>query len=408
MRALAYVMGFVLMLGGLVPAHARPPAPVEVQKLERRTVARGHKFVGTIRPSRRSRVSVEVAGFVLTRPVKLGQRVATDTVVATLRTDVVDKQIAVAEARIAQEIAALRELQNGFRVEEKREAEAAVERASATVELARWKVTSAQRLFDDGRKITEDALRDAKLALVVAQRLLDQAKARHDLLQAGPRDEAIAQACARVAVAKAELDRWTLVKTQHVAKAPFTGYVVAEHTEVGEWVSEGDPVVELVDLDAVDVVVPVLEDFVGALKVGQEITVIVPSLGDRPFEGKIVGIVPEAKERARTMPVRVRLKNVIEDGAPLLKSGMFATVTLAVGAPHEALMAPKDALKLGGARPEIFVVDPKTRRASPIQVGLGVADGAWIEVRGPLEAGQIVVTKGNERLQPGAVVALPE
>ncbi len=39
---------------------------------------------------------------------------------------------------------------------------------------------------------------------------------------------------------------------------------------------------------------------------------------------------------------------------------------------------------------------------TPVQPGAGV--GAWIVVEGPLQAGSLVVTRGNERLMPGQEV----
>ena len=401
----------VLMI--CVPAAARgggPPRakPVRAVALETRKVGTGRTFVGTVEPSRRSRVSVETDGFVLKRPVRIGQRVKETAIVAELKSDLIDKQLDVADARVRQAQRAVDVLKNGFRDEDKREAASAVERAKATLKLANWKEETAQRLYDDGRKVTEEELRNAKVAVLVADRLLEAARARNDKLQAGQRPDEIAEAKARVAVEKAEVARLTFLKTQYVARAPFTGYVVAERTEAGEWIRRGDPVVELVDLDHVDVVVPVLEDFIRGVRVDQPQTVVVPSLGDRLFEGTVHSIVPEAAARTRTLPVRIRVENVIQDGRPLLKAGMYARVILPVGEERQALMAPKDALKLGGPRPEVFVVDPESKKALPIAVTLGVVDGGWIEVRGPLKAGQLVVTKGNERLFPGDVVTVQE
>jgi hypothetical protein len=89
---------------------------------------------------------------------------------------------------------------------------------------------------------------------------------------------------------------------------------------------------------------------------------------------------------------------------------MLARLTLAVAPPKRALLVPKDALVLGGPAPVVYVVaaDPRTQQmvAAPVSVQLGVADGAEIQVRGNLQAGQKVVVRGNERLMPGASVSV--
>jgi hypothetical protein len=103
------------------------------------------------------------------------------------------------------------------------------------------------------------------------------------------------------------------------------------------------------------------------------------------------------------------LPNRETNGSPAIKAGMFARVSLPVGGRREALLAPKDALVLGGPTPAVYVVVPSPQdpeqsivRLTPVQVG--AASGNSIEVRGELSAGDRVVIEGNERLQPGQPV----
>jgi len=39
-------------------------------------------------------------------------------------------------------------------------------------------------------------------------------------------------------------------------------------------------------------------------------------------------------------------------------------------------------------------------------VTTGIGEGDWIEVRGPIQAGDKVVVRGNERLRPGQEVSV--
>jgi multidrug efflux pump subunit AcrA (membrane-fusion protein) len=83
---------------------------------------------------------------------------------------------------------------------------------------------------------------------------------------------------------------------------------------------------------------------------------------------------------------------------------MLALVTLPVGPTDLLTMVPKDALVLGTEEQVVWVVEPDDDdaptqgTASRVPVGLGVSYDGWIEVRGPLEPGQLVVIEGNERL----------
>ena len=78
------------------------------------------------------------------------------------------------------------------------------------------------------------------------------------------------QARAGVDAQQAEVQRLQEQFDRHTMFAPFDGYVSAEHTEVGQWVMQGDPVAEIVELNEVDVEIAVVEDFVANLNTSVE------------------------------------------------------------------------------------------------------------------------------------------
>lgn len=71
-------------------------------------------------------------------------------------------------------------------------------------------------------------------------------------------------------------------------------------------------------------------------------------------------------------------------------------VYVVVPAPPAAAGAPGAAT---GAPPAGEVV-------KPVPVELGIAAGAWLQVKAELQAGDRVVVLGNERLRPGAPVSI--
>jgi multidrug efflux pump subunit AcrA (membrane-fusion protein) len=395
----------VALLG--VPAYAEDRAsPVEVAPVEEREVAAPRTFVGSVVPSRFSLVGSEVEGHVLEYFAEEGRRVEVGAELARLRTDVIEARLAAARAELEIRRHELTELENGSRPEEINQSRARVEEVEAQVEIRKWKLEAAQRLFDQDT-ISEDELRDARSALRVAEHLLNALRAALALVEEGPRPERIAQARARVDVQAAEVRRLEDEEGKHVIRAPFAGWIVAERTEVGQWLDRGGAVVEIAALDEVDVLVHVLEDYVGVLRPGLEVTVSFGALPDLPLElttGTIDAIVPRADARSRTFPVRIRLANRRDGDFVLLKAGMFARATLPVGKPVEALLVPKDALVLGGPSPIVYVVDPVSSEVRPVPVELGSAYEGMVQVTGALEVGQQVVTKGNERLRPGQKV----
>ncbi|MCG8587630.1 MAG: efflux RND transporter periplasmic adaptor subunit, partial [Pirellulales bacterium] len=246
-------------------------------------------------------------------------------------------------------------------------------------------------------------------AHVAAEQKLLENKAAYELAKAGPRVEKIRQAEARVDAQKEEIRRIKDLIAKYTPRAPFDGHVVAEHTEVGAWITSGDPIAEVVELSQVEVEVFVPESDIAHVRRGDEATLLLGAIREEVFVGKVVRIVPQADVQSRSFPVLIRLQNSFDDGVPKLKSGMLVKVTLQVGRKIKGTLVPKDALVLGGRSPMIFVVTPgdgdkAPATARPVPVQLGAADGTLIEVRGDVTPGQRVVVQGNERLRPGQPV----
>lgn len=382
------------------PAEGQPVVLGEVVK---KKLKKGRSFVGTVEPVRSGEVDVEASGFVEKLLVDEGDKVDLGDEIAHLKTTTLEIRLQAARAQLKLREQALLELENGSREEDKLRARALVREARSDESTAAWKLEAVKKLRKDNQ-ISEEELRDAQRALATATARREALEAALALVEAGPRKERIAQASAAVAVQAAEVAKLEDEKTRHVVRAPFTGFVVKKHTEVGAWLDTGEAVVDLVGLDEVDVVVPVLEDAVAHLERGMVVNVTIDALPEPHVQGTIHRIVPVADRRARTIPVKVRVQNVVNGKDVLIKAGMFARCALAVGMERDAMLVPKDAVVLGGRSPVVYVYDDEKRSAAPVPVTLGVAEGDLIEVEGPLEVGAKVVIRGNERIFPGSTL----
>ena len=86
--------------------------------------------------------------------------------------------------------------------------------------------------------------------------------------KAPPRPERIAQARALVRSHEEEIRRLQDLLGKHTIRAPFQGYVVRKHTEVGAWIRQGEPLAEVVELDPVEIEISVPETHIASLEVG--------------------------------------------------------------------------------------------------------------------------------------------
>ncbi|MER3415431.1 MAG: efflux RND transporter periplasmic adaptor subunit [Gemmataceae bacterium] len=375
---------------------------VYVEPVLEREVRAGRTLVGTVTPLRQALVGSAVAGRVQEYLAEEGKRVRRGDVLARLQTGVVAAEVELARAQLKLRQSELEELLNGSRKEEVQQARAHMENMKALMQYRQNRLERARA----ARLGTSPEELDEALSLAQqAEAAYREAHAAWRLIEEGPRRERIDQARARAQAQAAELQRLEEIMARFTLVAPFDGYVIAEHAEVGKWLNPGDPVAEVAALDEVDVEVPVPEDDVVRLKISDTARVEIPALG-ASWSGRIVSIVPQAHVRSRTFPVKVRLANRLEQEAPVIKGGMFARVTFSTGNRHKALLVHKDAIVYGGSAPVVYVIEQEGDRTivRAVVVELGVAEGDYIEVHGAVRPGQEVVVQGNERLTPGQPV----
>ncbi|MEM8733484.1 MAG: efflux RND transporter periplasmic adaptor subunit, partial [Planctomycetota bacterium] len=387
-----------------------PPPPVVVEPVIEASVRSGYRVVGTVSPVRTTTIGSGVPGRILQMRVKEGQRVQEGDPIAILRTETLEIELRAAEAELELYSQELAEFRNGSRPEEIQEAEALAKGAEAVWEGAKSQLRRQQSLAA-ARASTPADLESAQERAAFAAANHRAAQATLNRLRAGPRAEQIAQKQAQVEL---QTQKIRLIKdriTKHTIRAPFQGFVSNRFTEVGAWISSGDPIIKLIELDEVEIRLPVTAEYIGNLSLGDSVRVEFSQIENEVLTGILDRVVPNAEAGARTYPVFVRLRNEFSNGVPMLLGGMLARVDLPAGTPQQLPLVPKDALVLSQGQSSVFVVDPD--KAEPnegtvreIPVRLGVASGRRIQIHAPVKQDQLVVVVGNERLQPGQRVSI--
>jgi RND family efflux transporter MFP subunit len=402
---MALVAGFALAVWPLRACAQLGPAQVAVSLVVEREIEVGQTFVGTVMPLRKAIIGSAVDGRVIEFPKNAGDRVEQGEVLAKLLTKTIELELAKEQAELKLRQEQLRELKNGVRPEELKQAEARMLGAEATMRHRQTRRSRVEGMFANNRAVSEDE-RDAAISeAIAAEQAYIDARQAYELARAGARIEQIAQAQAQVEMQQAIADRLQDQLEKYTIVSRFAGYVTAEHTEVGEWVKSGDPVAEIVALDEVEITAQLVEQYVPYTRVGMSVDVEIPAIPNRRFAGVVTGIVPQADVQARTFPVLVHVRNErTDDKQPLLKAGMYARVALPTGRKEQAMLVPKDALVLGGQRPTVYALATaalgQPAKARPVPVEMGAAVGNLMQVRGGLSAGEFVVVQGNERMNP--------
>ena len=213
-------------------------------------------------------------------------------------------------------------------------------------------------------------------------------------------DEAVAQS----EMTRQELEQARVARqqTEHliarsVVAAPFGGQVVERFRQAGEYVQEGGELVRLVD--TTHMVASVQAPITVAPFLTAGATVTVTDRDGRTFSAPVRAIIGVADARSRLMEVRVTLP------AGAWPIGAAVQAELPSGRPENVLAVPRDALIL--RRDVAFVYRVNSEDAvERVPVERGSSDGEYIAVKGDLRAGDRVVVRGGETLQPGQRVAV--
>lgn len=375
------------------------PAPVVVAAVETRALDLTVTLVGTVQPLTRSTIASEAEGLVVAFPVEEGQAVSQGQLIAQLRRVPVEIDLQASKAALEQARQELLELERGSRSEEIEEARASWQRAEAERTNAEREAKRRKDLYER-QVIAIEQYQVATTAETAASERVAETRAVYERVKTGPRQERIDRAKAQVEARQAAVALLEDRLARTAIAAPFHGVVVKEHTEVGQWLSKGDAVVELLDLSAVEVTVPVPERYIAQIRRGDTAPLVLDALPGRQFAGSVSRVIPQADAESRTFPVKVKVAN----SQGLIKSGMFARVTFPVLKGQKALVVPKDALVSRGPVELLFVIsDGKVHQ---VAVKRGYSTEGWVAVEGPLEEGQQVVVRGNERLRDGMPVTI--
>lgn len=200
-----------------------------------------------------------------------------------------------------------------------------------------------------------------------------------------------------IQAAAVELARAKLAKTR--IHAPFAGIVGIRSVSVGDYVKEGQDLVNLEDIATLKVDFRLPESYLGRLQPGLKLEVISDTLPGLSFDAVLDAVDPLVDPNGRAVVCRALLPN----NQGKLRPGMFARVRLVFGTREDALMIPEQAVVTGN-KTTVFVVNEG--KVSEVPVRLGVRRDARVEVLEGLQVGDVIVTAGQLKLRHGMPVRM--
>ncbi len=199
--------------------------------------------------------------------------------------------------------------------------------------------------------------------------------------------QAVDDAEAKLAIAKAGMERTNaLIDLAHI-KAPFAGIITDRRVDPGAFAAAGgETLLQITDTSTLRLQVPVIETETSFLKNGLQVEAGVDALNGATIKGTVSRITGALDPSTRTMLIEADFKN--EDGK--LRPGMFATARIAVEQHDNTTIIPLAGLVK--EKTNSFVFKHVDGKAVKTAVKPGFNDGVNVEV---------------PELKPGDVILLP-
>ena len=341
------------------PAFTQGAASVEVDPVVLQTLNQSVPVIGRVVSLKEAKVPAAVMGRVEKVLVEEGDQVKKGQILASIDTERYKWLANIASANVN---AAKAELKS-----------AKAETKINLVELERMNSLKNSSAFNASKY---DKLQNQNIALLAKEEIVE-AK-----LNSAIQEENIA---------KQNLSRATVT-------APFNGIIELKMVELGEAVGLGFPMFQLISDTSVEIQADVPSNRARILKENNEIQI--STTDNIKFISKVRAL--GVRENSNTRTIKIHLSYENSETNRKLFVGENVNISVPLGPGQEALTVHKDAILKREGMSLVYVVKEDSAQIKPVKLGDGVGE-RFIVLSG-IEAGDLVVTKGNERLRPGQKV----
>ena len=206
--------------------------------------------------------------------------------------------------------------------------------------------------------------------------------------------------------AEAQVARAEAVVEQRQVIAPFGGTIGLLRVDIGQYVQPGTIIATLQDLQTMRVDFTLPEQNLPDLAIGQALS-LRGDEGQQVFQGQISGIDPRVDPSSRLVAIR----GTVDTGGGRLTPGQFVRLNIDLPEETGVIALPQTAVQSSLYGDFVYVVRPAGEDADALVarqvfVTPGRRSDGRIEIRDGIEAGDIVVVSGQNRLTNGAPVTL--
>jgi HlyD family secretion protein len=282
-------------------------------------------------------VSAKVSGEIIQILKDEGTQVIKGDTVLIIDPETLELKLAEANATREYAEAQYNLLLKGSRKEDVNQAEENLNQAQISLELAEKDKERMVNLYKS-KSITKKQYDDAVANYQIALARFNSAKENFNKIKNLARPEELIQAEANLKRQEANLQLIQKSLNDCYVTSPTNGFIVKKFVEPGETTGMMSSLFQVSDLTKVELVIYIPETQLGKIKLGQTADVYVDTYPEKPYEGKVIYISPEAEftpKNIQTQEERTKLVFAVKVQIPNpdfeLKSGMPADAFVNIG-----------------------------------------------------------------------------
>lgn len=182
--------------------------------------------------------------------------------------------------------------------------------------------------------------------------------------------------------------------------APFSGVVAKRSVDDGENVIPGQEVVKLVKIDNVKVSVPIPENEISRISIGDKVEIVVPALNNRTFTGTIVEKGISAYPITRTYDIKASVNN--SEG--VLMPGMLCSLYLDNVTNSQLIVIPSNVIQLDENNNTIVWINEGGKAKKRI-VTTGIISDKGVQIVSGLNIGEELIIDGFQKVSEDMTVS---
>lgn len=372
--------------------------PVETLQVQPSSLVSQVTLAGEIVPKEEVSISTKIPGKINKIHVQVDDEVEEGTLLFELENQDLKASVEQAKQNLAITQANLANIKNGARSQEIEQANQLVNQAEIQLNSAKTDFERIKELYE-ANAISKQQYDQALSQLQIAETAYKSAVEQQSLIKEGATQETIDAAESQVGLARANLDMAQAKLNDTYIYSPINGRIGFIKYDAGEFVMQGAAVVQVIHDKEMIAKVDVSETEISYIKLNDQVNVKIAAVSSQSYKGIVTEISPVANQSSKVYPIEITIQNPNGE----IKSGMTASVILALEKKEKTISVPVDATfeELG----EYNIYRVESNRAVKTKIKTGINNGIEVEVTEGLKFGDVIIVKGQNQVSDGDLVS---